>query len=639
MKTLHALLHRLTWFNLPAALLLGLLQRTPVVRVVAAAADRLTGAPFGAMIRAATVSAASLGALHSLAGATVLVTNQPSPLSATVGKAVSAIAFGINGPGVGQPGSWVVGGVVPPGLNFSGLTAPGTVNIANLVLSGTPTVSGNYSVTLRGWEDKNAKGNGSPTYTYLINVTPGSVTNVAPIFTQHPASQTVAAGGSVTFSATASGTPTPTLQWAKDGTLLAGATAASYTISSARATDAGAYTVVATNSVNSVTSNSAQLTVTVVSANVAPQITSQPLAQTVTVGASVSFSATASGTPTPTYQWSKNGSALVGATASTYTIASTALTDAGTFSVAATNVAGTAASNAVTLTVNPAGGAPTDFGRLVNLSILTNAGSGANVLTMGAVVGGVGSTGSLPLVIRAVGPTLGTAFGIGGVLADPVMTINAQGAAAPIAVNDNWDGSAATRAAFTAVGAFALPTGSLDCAYVPPAPGFAAGGYTVQVAGTTSSAGLVIAEIYDAAGTARTAVTPRLINLSTLAQIDPGATLAVGFVIGGTAPCRVLVRAVGPTLGTAFGIGGVMADPGLVLFSNDTGQQIGANDDWGGTAALTSAMSSVGAFALGDPASRDAGLVATLSPGAYSVRVSGKNATGGTAIVEVYEAR
>jgi hypothetical protein len=184
-----------------------------------------------------------------------------------------------------------------------------------------------------------------------------------------------------------------------------------------------------------------------------------------------------------------------------------------------------------------------------------------------------------------------------------------------------------------------LPTGSLDCAYVPPTPGLTAGGYTVQVAGTTSAAGLVIAEIYDAAGAARTAATPRLINLSTLAQIDPGATLAVGFVIGGTAPCRVLVRAVGPTLGTAFGIGGVMADPGLVLFSNDTGQQIGANDDWGGTAALASAMSSVGAFALGDPASRDAGLVVTLPPGAYSVRVSGKNATGGTAIVEVYESR
>jgi hypothetical protein len=230
-------------------------------------------------------------------------------------------------------------------------------------------------------------------------------------------------------------------------------------------------------------------------------------------------------------------------------------------------------------------------------------------------------------------------LGIGGVLADPVMTVNAQGTAAPVAVNDNWDGSTATRAAFTAVGAFVLPLGSLDCAYVPPVPGLRAGGYTVQVSGTTSATGLVIAEIYDAAGAARTATTPRLINLSPLAQIDPGATLAVGFVIGGTAPCRVLVRAVGPTLGTAFGIGGVMADPGLVLFSNDTGLQIGANDDWGGGAALATAMSSVGAFALADPASLDAGLVVTLPPGAYSVRVSGKNGTGGTAIVEVYEAR
>lgn len=543
-----ALLTRLTWFNLPAALLVGLLQRTPVVRVVASAADRLTAAPLGAMIRAATATTASLGTLHSLAGATILVTNHASPLAATVGTPITAVAFGINGPGVGQPGSWVVGGAIPPGLNFSGLTAPATINIANLVLTGTPTASGNYTVTLRGWEDKNAKGNGSPVYNYLINVSAGA-------------------------------------------------------------------------------------------AAVAPNITTQPLAATVLVGGSVTFSATSSGTPTPAYQWSKDGSPLPGATAASYTIGSAALTDAGTFFVVATNSAGTATSTAVTLTVTNPTGTPTDFGRLVNLSILTNAGPGASVLTMGAVVGGAGSAGSLPLVIRAVGPTLGSAFDLGGVLPDPVMTVNAQGTTAPIAVNDNWDGTTATRAAFTAVGAFVLPVGSLDCAYVPPSPGLPAGGYTVQVAGTTTATGLVIAEIYDAAGAARTAVTPRLINLSTLARIDPGATLAVGFVIGGTAPCRVLLRAVGPTLGTAFGIGGVMADPGLVLFNNDTGQPIGANDDWGGTAALASAMNSVGAFALGDPASRDAGLVVTLPPGTYSVRVSGKNATGGTAIVEVYEAR
>ena len=638
MKTIHALLHRLTWLNLPAALLLGLLQRTPVLRIVAAAADRLTGAPLGAVIRAATVSAASLGAMHTLVGATTLITNQPSPLAAKVGTAITAVAFGINGPGVGQPGSWVVGGSIPPGLNFSGLTAPATINIANLVLTGTPTASGNFTVTLQGWEDKNRKGNGSPIYTYLINVTAG-VAATAPTFTTQPTGQTLAAGSNVTFSAAATGTPPPTFQWAKNGTAIAGATNPVYTLTGVQSADAGLYTAIATNSAGSATSNAAQLTVTVANPAVAPAFTTQPAAQSVTVGTGFTFSAAASGTPAPTYQWMKDSSSIAGATTATYAMASAALADTGLYTVVASNSAGTATSTAAALNVTPPGAPPTDFGRLINLSILTNAGPGASVLTMGAVIGGAGSAGALPLVIRAVGPTLGTAFGIGGVLADPVMTVNAQGTAAPVAVNDNWDGSAATRAAFTAVGAFVLPLGSLDCAYVPPVPGLRAGGYTVQVSGTTSATGLVIAEIYDAAGAARTATTPRLINLSTLAQIDPGATLAVGFVIGGTAPCRVLVRAVGPTLGTAFGIGGVMADPGLVLFSNDTGLQIGANDDWGGGTALATAMSAVGAFALADPASLDAGLVVTLPPGAYSVRVSGKNGTGGTAIVEVYEAR
>lgn len=547
MKMLHALLRRLTWFNLPAALLLGLLQRSPMVRVIASAADRLTAAPLGAWLRATTVSAASLGAIQTLVGATTLITNKASPLAATVGVPV-AVAFGINGPGVGNPGSWVVGGAIPPGLNFSGATAPATVNVSSLVLSGAPTTAGAYTVTLQGWENKDRKGNGSPVYTYVVNVT-GGVSAIAP-----------------TFSA-------------------------------------------------------------------------QPAAQSVLVGESVTFSAAAGGTPAPTFQWSKNGSPIAGATAVSYAILRASLIDAGSYAVVATNSAGSATSSAATLTVGDPVVTPTEFGLLVNLSILANAGTGANVLTMGAVIGGAGSTGALPLVVRAVGPTLGTAFGIAGVLADPVMTVNAQGTPAPIAVNDNWDGSVSTRAAFASVGAFVLPVGSLDCAYVPPTPGLPVGGYTVQVAGTTSATGLVIAEIYDAIGAARTPATPRLINLSTLAQIEPGATLAVGFVIGGTAPCRVLVRAVGPTLGTVFGIGGVMADPGLVLFSNDTGQQIGANDDWGGSGALTAAMNAVGAFALGDPASRDAGLVVTLAPGAYSVRVSGKNSTGGAAIVEVYEAR
>ena len=125
MNTPYALFIRLTWFNLPAAILAGLLQRTPALRFAAVALDRFSSAPLGAMLRAATFGATSLGTVHALAGATVLVTNQPSPLSTTVGAPLSGVAFGINGPGVGQPGSWVVGGSIPPGLNFSGLTAPG----------------------------------------------------------------------------------------------------------------------------------------------------------------------------------------------------------------------------------------------------------------------------------------------------------------------------------------------------------------------------------------------------------------------------------------------------------------------------------------------------------------------------------
>ncbi len=639
MNSTTAIFSRLTWFNLPLAVLLGLLQRSPMLRVVATAADRLASAPLGAMLRAATLGLGSLGAVHALAGATTLVTNKPSPLSATTGVPLAVVAFGVNGPGVGQPGSWVVGGSIPPGLNFSGLTAPATINIANLVLSGTPTISGTYAVTLQGWENKDKKGNGSPIYSYIINVS-GAAAATAPNFTTQPGSRSVSVGGSVTFTASATGSPSPTFQWLKGGSAIAGATTSSYSLASAQLTDAGAYTVVATNSAGSATSSTAQLTVNPVVVTAAPSFTMQPVNQTINVGGNATFIAAATGSPTPTFQWLKGGSAIAGATNSSYMLASAQLTDVGAYAVVVTNSAGSATSAAAQLTVNSTPVGPTtDAGRLVNLSILTNAGSGANVLTMGAFIGGTGSQGSMPLVIRAVGPTLGTAFGIPGVLADPVMTVNAQGVAAPIAVNNKWGGTAASRAAFAAVGAFALPDTSLDCAYVPPAPGLASGGYTVQVASAGNTTGLVIAEIYDASGQSRTALTPRLVNLSTLAQIDPGATLAVGFVIGGNTSCTVLVRAVGPTLGTAFGIGGVMADPGLVLFNNDTGMQLALNDDWGGSAALSNTMSSVGAFALADPASRDAVLVMTLPPGAYSARVAGKNGAGGTAIVEVYEVR
>jgi hypothetical protein len=86
----------------------------------------------------------------------------------------------------------------------------------------------------------------------------------------------------------------------------------------------------------------------------APSISVQPASQTKTVGESVSFSVTASGTAPLSYQWRKGGSSIGGATGSSYSIASVLASDAGSYDVVVSNACGSATSNAATLTVNKA---------------------------------------------------------------------------------------------------------------------------------------------------------------------------------------------------------------------------------------------------------------------------------------------
>jgi cyclophilin family peptidyl-prolyl cis-trans isomerase len=359
--------------------------------------------------------------------------------------------------------------------------------------------------------------------------------------------------------------------------------------------------------------------------------TGQPVSQTVAAGSTVVFNAPTNSAAA--FRWERNGVAIEGATGSTLVIPNATAALSGNYVAVATNSIGTVNSSPATLAV--VNTEPISVGRLVNLSILTVAGSGAKVLTMGTVVGP--GTGTLPLVIRAVGPTLALPpFFVPGVLPDPVMTFFAQGNPVAIDSNDNWGGGAALSAAFAAVGAFALPAASLDAALVRTAPGVNPGGYTVQVTGKADASGAVIAELYEAAGAARTATTPRLVNLSTLTQIDAGTELAVGFVIGGQTARTVLVRGIGPSL-VRFEVPGLMTDPKLELFNNDTGARLGSNDDWSGNLEIATVSSNVGAFPLIGGNSKDAVMLVTLAPGAYSARVSGVNATGGTAIVEVYE--
>jgi cyclophilin family peptidyl-prolyl cis-trans isomerase len=364
-----------------------------------------------------------------------------------------------------------------------------------------------------------------------------------------------------------------------------------------------------------------------------PTFITQPVAQTVAVGSTVVFNSVALGAPT--FEWRRNGAIVAGATSATLVISGASAAQEGTYTVTATNASGAAISDSVALKTNTA--TATQVGRLVNLSILTTAGTGSKILTVGASVGPLSSTEALPLVMRGVGPALKEFFGISGALDDPTMTIFPLGSSSALAANDNWGSGQATNSLFKSLGAFELSLGSLDSAFASLAPGLPVGGYTVQVAGKGSSSGTVIAEIYDAAGSARTATTPRLVNLSTRAQLDTAGELIVGFVLRGLSARTVLVRAVGPSLG-ALGVEGVMPDPKLELFDNDNGgKKIGENDNWGGDEQVVNVARSVGAFALAGNDTKDAVLLMTLPAGAYSARLNGVGGAGGTAIVEVYE--
>ncbi|MGB8661080.1 MAG: hypothetical protein WCD34_11700, partial [Candidatus Acidiferrum sp.] len=180
-----------------------------------------------------------------------------------------------------------------------------------------------------------------------------------PTIAAQPASQAVAVGQAVTFSVTAAGTAPLTYQWLKNNAIISGATTASYTTPATVASDNGAkFDVLVSNSVGSVVS--AMATLTVNAAAVAPAITTQPANQTVTVGQTATFSVIATGTAPLGYQWLKNSANITGATAASYTTPATASTDNGAqFDVVVSNGAGSKTSTMARLTVNAAALAPT----------------------------------------------------------------------------------------------------------------------------------------------------------------------------------------------------------------------------------------------------------------------------------------
>lgn len=362
-----------------------------------------------------------------------------------------------------------------------------------------------------------------------------------------------------------------------------------------------------------------------------PAIVSQPAGSSLVAGNGFSLSVTASsGSTAPlTYQWYKDGTPIAGATAATYQYSNALVSNSGSYTVEVTNSGGTVISSAAQITV-----APYDPGRIVNLSITTLSGTGDQTLAAGFVIaaGVSGSAGGQAILVRGIGPTLGS-FGVPGTMVDPTLQLIPSGTTTPLAANDDWGGDPTLAAETSAVGAFPLAPASADAVVFQP--GLTPGGYSALVAGKNGGTGVALAEIYDAttAGT-YTPSSPRLINVSGRAQVSASNILTGGFTIGGTTNLTVLIRASGPAL-SAFGLAG-LATPSLALFKAGSTVPLKTNTAWGGSSALTAAFSSTGAFGW-NPASSDCALLVTLPPGGYSAQISALSGNSGAALLEIYE--
>jgi arylsulfate sulfotransferase len=127
-------------------------------------------------------------------------------------------------------------------------------------------------------------------------------------------------------------------------------------------------------------------------------------------------------------------------------------------------------------------------------------------------------------------------------------------------------------------------------------------------------------------------VGPQALNLSTRGLVSGGDNVLIGgFIVSGTVPKTMVLRALGPSL-SDYGVSNVLPDPVLSVYDS-SGSLVGYNDNWQSDLnhSVTEANGLAPANAL------ESALVRTLNPGAYTVVVTGVNATSGIGLVEVYD--
>jgi hypothetical protein len=581
MKLVTCLQRRYAWINLSTVTLITLLQRSPVVRIAADAEEFVATSPVGTLLKSAAAAVAALGAVNSMAGATILsssLTANPSgPLptfDATIGVQIQPLAFGITN--TMNVGSWTLTGTLPPGLKL--------VAQENSAIS--LTAAGNLDATTPGSTDS-----------WTGGTTPGNATTT-PILEGTP---------------TTAGTYNFSLQGFALGGEQGGGSTAGFTGTGISAVFP--FTVVVAAASTGVSP---------------PAFTTQPISVTVTGGR---VALVAVGSNSPTYQWWWNNSTSITGATDPVLLIPDAASGTGSYTCVITTSAGNATSNPAVVSTTTT----TDLGRLINLSCRAQVGTGTNIMTAGFVIGGTGVSGEQSVLVRGTGPTL-SLFALTGVLADPKLTLNNTSAGTVVDTNTGWGGNPAIASAAATLGAFSWgTTATADSALLESLP---PDNYTAQIAGASGDTGLALVEVYDAtpAGT-YTPTTPRMVNLSALIQVGSGANVVfAGFVVGGSASKTMLVRATGPTLGTAFGFSGVLKDPQLTLTNTSVNpsQTITVNVGWGGDAEINTVAGSVGAFQWG-LGSADSAVLITLPPGNYTAGVAGASGDSGLALIELYE--
>ena len=257
---------------------------------------------------------------------------------------------------------------------------------------------------------------------------------------------------------------------------------------------------------------------------------------------------------------------------------------------------------------------PGPGGQLANISTRMKVGVDEDVL-----IGGFMIVGSEPkrLILRAMGPSL-AAGGVAGAMEDPILELY-DGSGTPVRDNDDWqDSDQAGEIAETGV----APASHRESAMVVT---LQPGSYTAVVRGweNTEGIGLVEAYVLDS-GSAQ------LVNLSTRGRIGVGEEALIGgLIVTGTAGKHVIIRALGPSLGS---VGGTLADP-MIEVRDGAGNLVGENNNWADGAQRDAII------ATGVPPGNalESAIVATLTPGNYTAVVRGVNDGSGVGLVEIFD--